>query len=77
MAKTGFSSFLENGKSFLQTNFLAVGSSLRHLSVKSFQIGPTVLTLKLDKGMVLAGGVATTPMDLFTFYYNHENDIQS
>ena len=44
----------QNGKSFLQTKFLPTGSSLGHLSMKKFfQIGPTVLALKLDKGRVL------------------------
>ena len=40
----------------MQTKFLAVGSSLGHLSMKKiFQIGPTALALKLDKGRVLGG----------------------
>ena len=46
---------------------------------KHFQIGPTVLALKLDKGRVL--GVATTPHlpieQKLTYFSNHEDDIQS
>ena len=49
--------FLEMGRAFLQTKFLPVGSSLGLLSMKKyFQIGPTVLALKLDKGRVRGGG---------------------
>ena len=62
-------------RAFLQAKFLAVGSSVHE---KIFQIGPTFLALKLDKGRVL--GVATTPppYGLFlTYFANHENDIQS
>ena len=46
---------------------------------KIFQIGPTVLALKLDKWRVLTGGegVATTPTEQkFTYFSNHEDDIQ-
>ena len=58
-----------------QTNFLAVVSFLGHLSMKIFQIGPTVLALKLDKGRVLRGW-RPFPMDFFTYFSNHEDDIQ-
>ena len=45
---------------------------------KIFQIGPTVLALRLDKGRVL--GVATIPSPIeqkLTHFSNHEDDIQS
>ena len=66
----------------MQTKFLAVGSCLGHLSIKKiFQIGPTVLALKLDnlKREGAGGGnpPPPPPMDLFTDFYNHEDDIQS
>ena len=52
-----FPIFSEMGRAFLQTKFFSVGSSLGLLSMKKiFQIGPTVLALKLDKGSVLGGG---------------------
>ena len=51
-----FQFFSGMGRAFLQTKFLAVGSSLGHLSMKKiFEMGPTVLALKLDKGRVLGG----------------------
>ena len=43
---------------------------------KIFQIGPTVLALKLDKGRVLGGGVATTPPLTFYLFFNHEDEIE-
>ena len=48
-----FPVFLGNEKSFFQTKSLAVGSSFHETN---FQIGPTVLDLKLDKARVLGGG---------------------
>ena len=61
----------------MQAKFLAVGSSLEHLSMKKFS-GLTVLALKLDKGRVLGGWQppASTEQKL-TYFSNHENDIQS
>ena len=45
--------------------------------MKNFQIGPTVLALKLDKGRVL-GGMATPSIEQkFTYFSDHEDDIQS
>ena len=60
---------------FLQTKFLPVG----HLSMKKiFQIRPTVLALKLDKGRVLGGGNPPLPIEeKLTYFSNHEGDIQS
>ena len=45
---------------------------------KNFQIGPTVLALKLDKGRVLGGGnhPLLTEQKL-TYFSNQEDDIQS
>ena len=71
------------GRAFLQTKVLAVGSSLGHLPIKNFQIGPTVLALKLDKGRVL-GVRQPQPMPpsppptahKLTQFSNHEDDIQ-
>ena len=52
---TGFSSFSRECEDLLfQTKFLSVVSSLGHLYIKNFfEIGPTVLALKLHKGKVL------------------------
>ena len=78
---TGFFQFVSGlGRAFLQTKFLAVGSSLEHLSIKrDFQIGPTVLALKLEKGRDL--GVATIPPppteQKLAYFSNHKDDIQS
>ena len=77
---TGLSSFSREWEELfckLTANVLAVGSLLG-ISVheKKFQIGPTVLALKLDKERVLRG-MATTPMDFLTYFSNHEDDIQS
>ena len=71
-----FQFFSEMGRAFLQTKFLPVDSSLGHLSIKIFQIGPTVLALKLDKGKVLEGSNPTIEQK-FTYFYNHEDDIPS
>ena len=61
-----FKFFSLMGRAFLQTKFLAVGLSLGHLSIeKIFQIGPTVLALKLDKGRVLATIHQWAKVDLF------------
>ena len=72
----GFQFFPRMGRPFFANQIfscrLILGTSVHE---KIFQIGPTVLALKLDKGRVLGGGgVATTPMDYFS---NHEDDIQS
>ena len=75
-----FPIFLRNGKSFIQKwEELILGASVHE---KIFQIGPTVLALKLDKGRVLAGGVATTPPpspieQKLTYFSSYEDDIQS
>ena len=56
---TSFSNFSQKWEElYWQTKFLPVGSSLGHASSheKIFQIGPTILALKLDKGRVLGGG---------------------
>ena len=53
---------------------LILGTSVHE---KIFQIGLTVLALKLDKRRVLGGGVATTPIEQkLTYFSNHEDDIQ-
>ena len=44
---------------------------------KIFQIGPTVLALKLDKGRVLGGGNHPATEQKLTYFSNHEDDIQS
>ena len=41
---------------------------------KIFQIGPTVLTLTLDKGRILGGGGVVEQK--LTYFSNPENDIQ-
>ena len=62
----------------LQTNFFPVGSSLGHLSMKKiFQIGPTDLPLKLDKGRVLRVATTTPIEQKLTYFSNHGDDIQS
>ena len=69
--------FLYNEKRFFQIKFLAVGSSLGHLSMKNFPIGPTVLALKLEKGRVLGDGNHPPIEQKLTYISNHEDDIQS
>ena len=42
-----------------------------------FHIGPTVLALKLDEGRAMEGGGGQpSPMDFFTYFSNHEDDIK-
>ena len=54
-------------KSFIPNKFLAVCTFLGHLSMKNvFQIGPTVLALKLDKERVLIGGLYTCVFKSFS-----------
>ena len=50
---------------------LILGTSVHQ---KIFRIGPIVLALKVDKGRVLVG-VATTPINFFSYFSNHEDDI--
>ena len=72
-----FKLFLGMERAFWQTTFLAVGSSLGHLSMKKIQIGPTVLVLKLDKGRVLGGWQPPLPIEQkLTYFSNNEDDIQ-
>ena len=63
------------GRAFLQTKFFQIGPK------KIFQIGPTVLALKLDKGRVLGGGGGegnhSHIEQKLTYVSNHEDDIQS
>ena len=52
-----FQFFSEMGRAFLQTKFFTCAFILEtSVHEKHFQIGPTVLALKLDKGRVLGGG---------------------
>ena len=86
MAKGGrhcpkaFSSFSrEWGELLLETNFLAVDTSLGHLSMKKFpdcryRVGP-----KIEQKRV-PGRVATPPPPTeqkLTYFSKHEDDIQS
>ena len=78
---TGFSKFSQKWEElFLQTNFFRCRLILgRSVHGKIFQIGPTVLALKLDKESVL-GGVPTPPSSppikqKLTYFSNHEDDI--
>ena len=74
---TGFSNFSREWEELSwKLNFscsLVLGTSVHE---KIFQIGPTVLALKLDKGRVL-GWWQLPPMDFFTYFSNHEDQIQS
>ena len=67
-----FPVFLGNGKSIFAIEIsscrLILGASVHK---KIFQIGPTVLALKLDKGRVLGADFS------FTYFSNHEDDSQS
>ena len=65
----GFSSFSrEWGELLFQTKILAVGHVLEaSVHEKIFQIGPTVLALKLDKG----------GMPPLSYFSNNEDGIQS
>ena len=71
--------FLRNGKSFFcKLHFssrLIFGASVHE---KIFQIGPTVLALKLDKGRVLGGVWQPPPIEQkLTYSFNREDEIQS
>ena len=59
----GFSVYLVNGGGggglLLQSNLLAVLSPLAFVYDRIFQVGATVLALKLDKERVLGGGAVT------------------
>ena len=59
-----------------QTKFLAIGSSLGHLSMKKFQIGPIILALRLDKGRVLQPSPPLIEQNL-TCFSDNEVDNQS
>ena len=77
---TGFSSFFSGMGIAFSANYIFSCRLILRASVHEiiFQIGPTILTLKLDKGTVL--GVATTPHPTekkLTYFSNHEDDIQS
>ena len=72
-----FPVYLGNGEKFYSKLIfscrLILGASVHE---KMFQIGATVLALKLDKGRVL--GVAIPPIEeKLTYFSNHEDDIQS
>ena len=65
---TVFSSFSREWEElFLQTKLLGAGSSLGHLCMKKFSVGPTELALKLDKGRVLGRGGG----NFFHLFFNH------
>ena len=54
---------------------LILGTSVHE---RIFQVGPTVLALKLGKERLLGGVLATTPpWTFFTYFSNYEDDIQS
>ena len=70
-----FPVFLGNRKSFnAKQNFscsLILGT---YVHEKIFQIGPTILALKSDKGRVLGGGHHPHGL-LFTYFSDHEDKI--
>ena len=59
------------GRAFIPNKILAVVSSLGHLSMneKLFQIGPTVLILKLDKKRMMDAGGWQPPHERFSTYF--------
>ena len=79
MAREEGEFFSRIGRAFLQTKFyscrLILGASVHE---KIFQIGSTVLALKLHKERALGGGGVATPIEQkLTYFSNHEDDIQS
>ena len=64
-----FKFFLRIGRALTPIKFLAV--ALGHLFIKKNQIRPIVLTLKLDEVRVMGSS-----MEFFTYFYDHEDDIQ-
>ena len=73
---TGFPNFSREWKELLlQTKFLAVGSSLEHLSMKKFLDRSYRLGSNETKGGCWGGG--NHHDGLFTYFSNHEDDIQS
>ena len=77
---TGFSNFSQKCEELFANSIftcrLILGTSVHE---KNFQIGPTVLALKLErKGRVLGGGNHPPPIEQkLTYFSNHEDDIQS
>ena len=72
----------EWGELLLQTNISAVVTSLGHLPMKFFQIGVTVLALKLNKGVWWGGGgggnhPSPSIEQKLTYFAGHEDDIQN
>ena len=73
-----FPVLLWNGKSFLQSKFLAVGSSLGHLSMKTFSDWTTDLTFKLDNGGCWVVAITPPPIEQkFTYFTNNEDENHS
>ena len=77
-----FKIFSEMERAFLQTNLFRCRLILgRSVHGKIFQIGPTVLALKLDKDSVLGGANHPLPpppppiKQKLTYFSNHEDDI--
>ena len=75
MAKD-FSNFsLEWEELLLQTKFLAVGSSLGHLSRKKFSDQTYHLGSKIRQREDAGAGVTTTPNEFYFIFYNHEDEF--
>ena len=66
------------GTAFLQIKFLAVGSYLGHLSIKSFSDQIYRLGPKVRQREGAGGGNHPSPIEQrFTYFSNNEDDIQS
>ena len=78
--KRVFQFFLRMARAFIPNKIfscsLTLGTSVYE---KNFQIGNTVLDLKLDEGRVLGSGDGNHPLPwiFFTYFSNHKDDIQS
>ena len=62
---------------FLQTKFLAVGSSLGHLSMKKFSDQTYCLGSKIRQREGTGSGNGGCHGLFLTYFSNHEDDIQS
>ena len=71
-----FCNFSREWEEFLlQTKFLAIGSSLGHLSMKKFR--SDCLGSKIRQREGAGGGGHPLIEQKMTYFYYHENDIQS
>ena len=72
-----FQFFGRVGRAVLQTKFLAIGSSLRHLSIKNFLDRTYRLGLKIKQKDGAGGQLPPSLEPKLTYFANHQDYIQS